>query len=38
LMMVIDAIVVNRYSSPPYEYIEGGDFRVLLKLLFSRHK
>jgi hypothetical protein len=29
-MMVKDAIVAARYSSPPY-FVEGGDFRVTLK-------
>jgi hypothetical protein len=29
-ILVIDAIVAARYSSPPCEYAEGGDFRATL--------
>jgi hypothetical protein len=28
-----DAILIPRSQSPPYEYIEGGDFRDTLKVL-----
>lgn len=26
-LYILDAIVISRSQSPPYEYIEGGDFR-----------
>jgi len=35
LILVIDAIIINRSLSPPYEYIEGGDFRETLNLDFG---
>ena len=31
LMLVGDVFVIVRSLSPPYEYIEGGDFRDTLK-------
>ncbi|XZF61517.1 MAG: hypothetical protein ACSI46_21155 [Gloeotrichia echinulata DVL01] len=41
-ILVIDAIVAARYSSPPCEYAEGGDFRATLNnknlLLLPRKK
>ncbi|WP_334946717.1 hypothetical protein [Nostoc sp.] len=30
-MMLVGGVIVVRSLSPPYEYIEGGDFRDTLK-------
>ena len=35
LILVRYAIVATRYSSPPCEYTEGGDFRVTLIIRLS---